>query len=281
MEGAWLRTLYLTPHLSTPLQCTDNSHKAPPFPNPLLICKDRSLTLYFYFLYTFSQCYVAAGKLDQYSPLTIFFKHSLMDRCYLQQQEEIQTISLSDSVCKSWRKLEGGWNRGGECNCVCLTRLIRSSLCESQSKSGCSFTRGRIFKEKCAIGSAWPGVDLRFCPLWMRSSIAVRASDCQCRSRNNPGFDPSILRHSGIWGATDAAELNTVHRGKKSKQNPPVCLSIASIDQILNREVWPELFSERNNSLLIHNMQSYNYGFFIEKRREKNWVSQDNILLSR
>jgi hypothetical protein len=26
----------------------------------------------------------------------------------------------------------------------------------------------------------------------------VRASDSQCRSRNCPGFDPSILRHSGI-----------------------------------------------------------------------------------
>jgi hypothetical protein len=34
--------------------------------------------------------------------------------------------------------------------------------------------------------------------IWMRSSLAVRASDCQCRSRNSPGFDPSILRHSGI-----------------------------------------------------------------------------------
>jgi hypothetical protein len=30
------------------------------------------------------------------------------------------------------------------------------------------------------------------------SSLLVRASDCQYRSRNSPGFDPSILRHSGI-----------------------------------------------------------------------------------
>ena len=29
----------------------------------------------------------------------------------------------------------------------------------------------------------------------------VRASDSQCRNRNCPGFDPSVLRHSGIWGA--------------------------------------------------------------------------------
>jgi hypothetical protein len=29
--------------------------------------------------------------------------------------------------------------------------------------------------------------------LFMRSSRVVRASDSQCRSRNCPGFDPSLL----------------------------------------------------------------------------------------
>jgi len=43
--------------------------------------------------------------------------------------------------------------------------------------------------------------------VWIRSSLVVRASDCQCRSRNSTGFDPS-----GIWGAADEAVLNTVHR---------------------------------------------------------------------
>ncbi len=28
--------------------------------------------------------------------------------------------------------------------------------------------------------------------------IVVRASDCECQSRNSPGFDSSIIRHSGI-----------------------------------------------------------------------------------
>ncbi len=32
----------------------------------------------------------------------------------------------------------------------------------------------------------------------MRSSLVVRASDCQCTSCNGPGFGPSIRRHSGI-----------------------------------------------------------------------------------
>jgi hypothetical protein len=46
--------------------------------------------------------------------------------------------------------------------------------------------------------------------LRMRSSLANRASDCQCTSCNGPGFDPSIRRHSGIWGAADEAVLNKV-----------------------------------------------------------------------
>ncbi len=61
--------------------------------------------------------------------------------------------------------------------------------------------------------------------LWMRSCRVVRASGCQCRSRNSPGFDPSILRHSGIRGATDGLVLNTVHRREKNQKNPSVDIS--------------------------------------------------------
>ncbi len=51
------------------------------------------------------------------------------------------------------------------------------------------------------------------CRLWMRCSRVrvVRASDSQCRSRN---CAPSILRHSGTWGAADEAVLNKVHTKK-------------------------------------------------------------------
>ncbi len=53
----------------------------------------------------------------------------------------------------------------------------------------------------------------------MRTSLVVRASDCQCTSCNGPGFDPSIRRHSGIWGAADEAVLNIVWtKRKKSPQ---------------------------------------------------------------
>ncbi len=46
----------------------------------------------------------------------------------------------------------------------------------------------------------------------MRSSLVVRASDCQCTSCNGPGFNPSIRRHSGIWVAADEAVPNIVWR---------------------------------------------------------------------
>ncbi len=54
----------------------------------------------------------------------------------------------------------------------------------------------------------------------MRSSQVVRASDSQWRSRNCPGFDPSILWHSGIWCAADEAVLNIVHKEKNSQISP-------------------------------------------------------------
>ncbi len=54
----------------------------------------------------------------------------------------------------------------------------------------------------------------------MRFSRVVIVSDCQCRSGNSPGFNPSIPRHSGIWGAVDESVLNIVHRRKKILKIP-------------------------------------------------------------
>ncbi len=51
--------------------------------------------------------------------------------------------------------------------------------------------------------------------MWIRFSRVVRASDSQCRSRNCPGFDPSVLWHSGVWGAAHETVLNTVHKNIK------------------------------------------------------------------
>jgi hypothetical protein len=62
------------------------------------------------------------------------------------------------------------------------------------------------------------GVDGIHPSLWMMSYRVVRVSDCQFQSRNSPGFDPSVLRDSGIWWAADEAVLKTAH--KKSIKIP-------------------------------------------------------------
>ncbi len=56
--------------------------------------------------------------------------------------------------------------------------------------------------------------------VWMRSSRGVRASGCQCQSHNSPGFDPSILRHSGTRGSARQMKqcwIKYLKRKKKKK----------------------------------------------------------------
>jgi hypothetical protein len=69
----------------------------------------------------------------------------------------------------------------------------------------------------------------------MRSSLMVRASDCQCTSCNGPGLDPSIRRHSGISGAADETVLNIVRKKEKEKNPPKFCADRKGFD---NLETW-------------------------------------------
>ncbi len=61
-----------------------------------------------------------------------------------------------------------------------------------------------------------------YAPRLVEDELRVKAQEAervsQCRSRNCPGFDASIFRHNGMWGAADEALLNIVH--KKSKKSP-------------------------------------------------------------
>jgi hypothetical protein len=56
----------------------------------------------------------------------------------------------------------------------------------------------------------------------MRFSRMVIASGCQCRSRNSPGFDPSVLRSDTVESEGQQMKQcglwNNVH--KKIKTNP-------------------------------------------------------------
>jgi len=62
--------------------------------------------------------------------------------------------------------------------------------------------------------------------LLIRFSGVVR-SDSQWQCRNCLGLDPSILRHSGIWGAANETGLNKVLN--KSGKNPPQKIYIYKI----------------------------------------------------
>jgi hypothetical protein len=113
--------------------------------------------------------------------------------------------------------------------------MMRSSLVWMRSSL--------VWMRSCLAWMRSSLVWMRSSLLWMRSSLGVRASDWKCRSRNSPGFDPSILQHSGIWGAADEAVLNTVHR-KKSQKIPLSILQrkfaaqLLSVFCHLSLEVW-------------------------------------------
>jgi hypothetical protein len=51
---------------------------------------------------------------------------------------------------------------------------------------------------------------------------------------NSRGFDPSILRQSGIREAADEAVLNDVHKKKQSKKDPPLTFIIQLDVKIAN-----------------------------------------------
>ncbi len=78
------------------------------------------------------------------------------------------------------------------------------------------YTDASVYAYTCIVSYICYGWDLTYSR--MRSNLVVRASDCQCTSCNGPGFDPSIRRRSGIWGAADEAVLNTVRKKQKNKK---------------------------------------------------------------
>ncbi len=68
---------------------------------------------------------------------------------------------------------------------TCVKGLSVNTLCIRSSR-----VSGWDLAERWMRSSRWVG---------MRSSRVVRASDCHCQSRNCLGFEPSILRHSGMF----------------------------------------------------------------------------------
>jgi hypothetical protein len=145
-------------------------------------------------------------------------------------------IALGKMNCCSWEDelLLGRWIALGKMNCSWEDELLLGRWIAALGKADYFRWEENLLVSELNIcswedvnrvgdGMGWDLADngwyLADCgwdlvELWKRSSRVVRASDC----RNCPGFDPSILRHSGIWGATDEAVLNKVYI--KIKKSP-------------------------------------------------------------
>ncbi len=104
---------------------------------------------------------------------------------------------------------------------VCCRRLWRRACSPAIGRKECPHRLKSAPSHRILFGVTKFHIYCRYRPqstyiisLRMRSSLVVWASDCQCTSCNGPGFDPSIRRHSGIWGAADEAVLNKVRKYK-------------------------------------------------------------------
>ncbi len=99
---------------------------------------------------------------------------------------------------------------------VLNVRYILFSICRRLDINGLAKSRRAFF---CVLWCYWRWqflqelIHIRLDRT--RSSRGVRVSGCQCQSRIIPGFDPSLLRQSRIWGAAGEAVLNNVQKKEK------------------------------------------------------------------
>jgi hypothetical protein len=92
-------------------------------------------------------------------------------------------INNEFATSQEWMRSSQVWMRSSQV-------WIRSS----QEWMRSSPERMRSSPERMRSSQEW----MRSSQVWMRPSQVVRASGCQCQSRNSPVFDPSLSRHSGI-----------------------------------------------------------------------------------
>ncbi len=107
----------------------------------------------------------------------------------------------------------------------------------------------------------------------MRSSLVVRASDCQCTRCNGPGFDTSIPRHSGIWGAADESVLH-IER-KKIKKSPQKIYMYIYIKNYVDQS-W-----EYKNRSQIHECGNWHWGRAIPRKGIHKWDFPCSVTIAR
>jgi hypothetical protein len=80
-----------------------------------------------------------------------------------------------------------------------VERMLHREIVQMKRERLIRITRFHVVESVMSQYCGWSQpLRLRSSLMRLRSSLVVRASDCQCTSCNGPGFDPSIRRHSGI-----------------------------------------------------------------------------------
>jgi len=127
-------------------------------------------------------------------------------------------------------------------------------MCKNRDFSRCKLKISEIGMQKwryrdtdtvCKLGMQSKNMQKQRYSTLVCKAWVVRASGCQCQSCNSPGFDPSILRHSGIWGAAYEELLNNVHKKKKVQKIPHE--SLRHCKQICKLQI-----SKHRNSVQIY-----------------------------
>jgi hypothetical protein len=80
-------------------------------------------------------------------------------------------------------------------------RRFTLHIVQSAHLPKCGWNLSELWMKSSRVWMRSIWVWMRSSQVWMRCSQVVKATDCQCQSRNNPGFKPSIFQPSGIWGA--------------------------------------------------------------------------------
>ncbi len=127
------------------------------------------------------------------------------------QRDSLQRLmpTMKSSRDRGWDLTECGWHLA-ECGWDLAECGWHLAECGWHVAECGWMTCSRVWMTCSRVWMTCSRVWMTSSRVWMRSSREVRASDFQCQSRNSPGFEPSILWHSGIWWAADEAVLNKV-----------------------------------------------------------------------
>ncbi len=161
---------------------------------------------------------------------------------------------------------------GGRINRICPSRILNLFSITLMVQSGAHQSCGQCQRRELRL-NVWKGSRKHFQItglniLWLRSSLVVIERLAVKVTVASLGFGPTILWHSGIWGAANEAMLKNIHK-KKNPKNPKNCLPLK---RHTSRDAFPLIplytvhtaQAEKENSLTnmvrsVHRFSSISY----------------------